>query len=311
MFNISLSHNDLDGYGSQFPIRVTHIDVNYYNIGYDEIAETLTGIDNHDYPKGTQLFVTDLNFSKDNAKQLIDMADRFDIVYIDHHLYDDEILEMFKNSSIEFVHDTSKSATLLSYEYFIKDDTILNVCDEQFEHLIQCINAYDIWLLDSPFWDEGFKLNNVFWDMTANSFNSHVINSGFEITDYISNRGNELSSNAKQYFDIIPKVVNDKGIMTMADSYMSFTQFLLPDYNYYMNVTSYKTLSFRTKDLEENVALKFKNDLCDYALTLDNVISSGGHMNAFGITINKQMTEEQHRTLVQKLFNKFNELQSL
>jgi len=315
---ISLSHNDLDGVVSQFSVRIkygennTYINTSYADISYylNEIKTSKTNVSN----QNQELIVTDLNFKSSDIDILISMSDDFDITYIDHHLYDENDLKKLYKSKITTVIDTSKSASLIAYEYFIKgNENALNHVDtDEFKYLVDCTNAYDIWLTDSELWDDGFKLNNAFWDLSLNSFASHVVSNSYMYTSYIKQRGNEIDNDARKYFlgeGSVPKVKENNGLLLFANRFVAYAQFLFPDFNYYMIVTSEKNISFRTKDLNDDSSLYFKDSICDYANSLDEVVSCGGHKQAFGVTLKSDLSDSDKQNVIQKLYNKFNEYQ--
>jgi len=150
-----LSHNDTDGFGSQYIVSKLFENIKYFNSGYGEkIDENLKKILKK-IKKKDMLLITDLNLT---MKQAIFLDDKrkekgFKLLLIDHHGTGEKVAKRFDWYNL----DTSKCATQLTYEYFFEPnvDTLL------LKYTADIINAYDLYQEDNKFFNSGKSLNGV------------------------------------------------------------------------------------------------------------------------------------------------------
>jgi len=315
----SLSHNDLDGIGSQWPIREYYGDkyVQYINIPYEKTDKTLDIIKNR-LEDGVQnkLFVTDLNFSSDEIDKLIEMSElNVDIVYIDHHEYDEVDLDKLKKSKIDVVHSIDFSATKLCFNLFKTYPSTPQIYnDECFINAIESVDHFDMWRVDDTHWNNGWKMNTLYWDsFPSTGFNVSFMQN-YQFTHFHNERFAEIEKNAKDYFNPLvsggaQKIVNENRVFVYADEYKAYvTRFY--DYDYYMIGSSYyNNLSIRVSDnVTDEQAKTLKDAICYYCDKIDDVVSCGGHLRAFGITINDDIETEDADTLINNIYNIFLEV---
>jgi len=174
MYFFHLSHTDLDGYGCQLISKKLFPNGNFYNANYGLevklfIEDILNNIQTIDKSKDIFFLITDLNLTYDESKKLDYDTKRLNqsgynitLQLLDHH-------GTGEKSALKYdwyFLDTAKSATKITYEYFIdRYSEFLGKCEENFELLIKAINAVDIWLED----DELFEFGKVCMSMISNA----------------------------------------------------------------------------------------------------------------------------------------------
>lgn len=156
-----LSHTDLDGYGCQMILnnyKDKFEDIEFFNANYGvEIFAKLTEIINSikdENVLNALILITDLNlnleegdFLEKEVKSLRENEINVEIKLLDHHISGKDSEEKFE----WYYLDTTKSATLITYEYFSNlYGKLLNL-----EKLIETINAIDLWIEDSEFFEFG------------------------------------------------------------------------------------------------------------------------------------------------------------
>ena len=154
---IIFTHNDLDMMGCMLNINhALNVKKKYFYTNYVNIPEIVGNIEAHILAnQNTHMIITDVSFSdnKDYLKQLYDTG--INITYIDHHLYPDNFFDAFPNMSVHW--DDTKSATMLCYEFFRNDNPNLL-------KLSTLIDVYDLWQVDSPYFDISQLLNAYYWN---------------------------------------------------------------------------------------------------------------------------------------------------
>lgn len=308
-----LSHTDLDGYGCQFVTKHYFENIKFYNSNYGkEIDERLNQIMNDIEVIDAEInviLITDLNLSIEQSKnfedKLSDIKKPTRLLLLDHHQSGADCEKAYP----WYFLDSSRCATKITYDFFSE----IYGKNENIEHLINVINAVDIWKNE----DSDFELGKVFLGMIATSrelnrimFNEentkymfsildqsmkflkikdshiiledniHAIKKSFfkqnEQNDTLSNLVSDynvlLLSNLKDKMSINYK--GYKGILTFNIGNVSVigNDFLVknPDYDFFMDVTSRKTVSFRSNG---------KVNVNKIAKELAN---GGGHVNASG-----------------------------
>ncbi|BAF70236.1 DHH family phosphoesterase [Nitratiruptor sp. SB155-2] len=147
-----LSHTDLDGYTCQFVTKQIYPDGFFTNANYgDEIMVRIEEIIQkmEENPAKEYFFlITDLNLSSEEAAFLQEKTKQFSnlkLQLLDHHISGLETSQQF-----HWYHlDVTKSASLITYEYFNKPQNL--------EYLIKAVNAVDIWLQE----DLAFEMGKV------------------------------------------------------------------------------------------------------------------------------------------------------
>ncbi len=304
-----LSHTDLDGYTCQFITKNLYPDGYFVNANYGEevivrIQEILELIETSLAQKHLFL-ITDLNLSEEEAAYLDEHIKKstkdIELVLLDHHLSGLETAQKYSWYHL----DATKSASLITYEHFQKDNTALYP-------LIKAVNAVDIWLQE----DESFEFGKVLMRLvdeakeinrfTFNSENlkykhtmlqnamqyigkeqSHIkldddlckIKKSFFIKQNNDTMDNLITSYILDLIDTQKEHMtiyfqNNKGILTygIQNSSIVGNGFLQrnPDYHFFMNVSPRGTFSLRA------------DNKMDVSKMAETIAGGGGHPNASG-----------------------------
>lgn len=192
---ISLSHTDLDGYGSQFIIHNsigTKKEIEYLNADYHELTDYLVSIDSRLLGKDTLLLITDLNFNDEQIEICNRMINRgMTVIVIDHH----NTKSVLANEAPWYFVDSSNCATYWTWHHLSKYfelDTI--------KHIADSINIYDTWRKENHelFWKASLVSNIVFdnhFEVPAirREFNFYMIDNLFNILTQCTTEEVELN----------------------------------------------------------------------------------------------------------------------
>ena len=158
---LSISHTDLDGYGSQYIVKkaLHQHDITFKNLDYPETEEFFRSTD---FSKYNLVVITDLNLSKvilDIINECIN-RDRVEFIVIDHH-------ECIGVESLPWYNlDKSCSAALGTYNYFYRDEYgNIDKGSEKLQAFAQLVSIYDIWLATDPLFNTATFLSDVVFSM--------------------------------------------------------------------------------------------------------------------------------------------------
>ncbi len=156
-----LSHTDLDGYGCQMILdnyKENFEEVSFFNANYGveilaRLNEIINCIKNTNY-LNSMILITDLNlnldecnFLENEVKTLRENGFNIELKLLDHHISGKESEAQFS----WYYLDIEKSATLITYEYFSNIYAKLT----HLEKLIETINAIDLWIENSAYFEFG------------------------------------------------------------------------------------------------------------------------------------------------------------
>lgn len=156
MSRIVCTHIDLDGLGCQ-------IVFDYFKIPYDKILSCdYNRFDDEkefnqllDYD---EIIMTDYSVSKEIVEKLLSKSKVVKI--LDHHENEEVAkLQDINNSNFTFIYDTTKTGTLLTFEYFEKGKRV----KKSFYQLMELINCYDLFKKEDPLWEQAQDLNRVLY----------------------------------------------------------------------------------------------------------------------------------------------------
>ncbi|MEA3384498.1 MAG: phosphoesterase [Campylobacterota bacterium] len=173
-----ISHTDMDGYGCHLISKKIYKDGYFLNANYGLevkmfIKDVLSKIELCSKDEDILFMITDLNLTTDEAKHLNNNINRLNengynikLQLLDHHGTGQKSADRFD----WYFLDTSRCATLITYEYFKENyPEFEELCEKNFDKLVQAINAADIWK-DK---DELFEYGKVIMSMVSKS---HEIN---------------------------------------------------------------------------------------------------------------------------------------
>ena len=293
---IHLSHTDLDGEGciiiAQNYLKnraVKRISYNSILPTLGEIADEIDG-DEVNY----QLLITDLKLSDQDFKFLKKISHLFSkIVVIDHHLYEFEIPEI---QNAEIIINTDYCATALTYKYFAQQIDL-----NSFKSFVKLVNTFDLWKNTSADFSEAKTLNRLYWNLGARVFNKRFFFNP-NITESLRLKAQEIMDEIKAYF----KDCEENGILTynpivtvsLCDKHIGE---LKEFYNskVLINLRNNYHYSIRLDDeLSDEECEKIRNIILE-SVTDSKCINKGGHLRAFGITM-EQMTPDEAKTETEK-----------
>ena len=159
-FIYHLSHIDLDGYGCQYlTSKIFNDKIKYYNANYggevntrlEEIYSDITKDKEINATLKPLILITDLNLTTKEGNALEKEAIKLGakIVLLDHHATGVNASERFA----WYYLDTTRCATKITYAW-LKEHFDFDKSGE-FEAIVEAINAIDIWVEDSKYFDYG------------------------------------------------------------------------------------------------------------------------------------------------------------
>ena len=286
-----LSHNDMDGAGCALVLETKFQFDSVTHSRYIDIIDNLKIIDENITVHTKSVFITDLMFKDDAFIELFRLAmnhPNVKFIYIDHHSYADkelELLNKFKKMENSIViHDESKCATKLCFEFINSDD-------EDLYRFVRFVNAYDIYLEEQPEFRVGFLLNNIFWSIKMNGFKFAMHKNNFKIPKSFITLNEELIEKKNKKFKqleeqgLIIKDEDNQVLLAFSDTYKSDYIHDYPGYKaYVLPYQSNNNISVRFRDFDEH-ATEAKEKIMQLVNSYPNTVSAGGHEFAFGITI--------------------------
>jgi len=305
-----LTHNDLDGYGCRFVLDNIYNFETIIHSNYEDISEYLKAIKLNS--KDKILLITDLNFKKENIKEMLNLLkDGWKIRYFDHHKYDENILKIFeklKKYDFKYIIDTNRSATKIVFDTFKHKLKLNEQKLKNLTSLVEIINTYDLWKLESPLWDKAFAINNIFYLVGENNFYRKVSKNEFVILNEFKEQYKEYIKRKNQYFNYLKEkgniIANDNILLVIMESYefSSFVTFEFPNYQHYIIVYPFANrISLRHRDISEEEMEKKFNKLIQ--ITHPKINSIGGHLFAQGITLYNDTKIEDLYEIIEMIGN--------
>ena len=284
---IVFSHNDLDMAGTVLNIeyKMPGIKKKYFYTNYGDIENQVQDIEDYVNQHGNKYcLMTDISWST-SPVALHRMCALFEkITLIDHHLYPDGFFNAYPKLKVHW--DKTKSATLLTNEYF-KNDSV------ELRKLSELIDVYDLWQDTLPQFTDAQDLNEFFWEIGREKFINDCINSGFKLPYYYESVVSDIQS---KYTGEIAKYENRKlihrsGKITVAFVDTWFNQILVKEMNegkdFVINATSFGIFKIRINTAA--LITSEQKDLLRLALCGTKDI---GHSNAFSYKMKDSVSFE-------------------
>ena len=207
-----LSHIDLDGYTAQLISTLYMKKYEFYNTNYgieitsklDKIMQKINASENIDFI----LLITDVNLTLEQSSyidKLVKSSDKnIKLQLLDHHITGKSSADAYE----WYYLDNSKSATLITYEYYKKNYKLLDEKSNLFlENLVSCTNAIDIWIEESPYFEFGKTLSKMINDareLSKESFgnidNEYKISLLIKATKFLSYENPHIALDENIYF---------------------------------------------------------------------------------------------------------------
>lgn len=299
---ISLSHTDLDGASAQIVIYQTFGEINTLNCGYGKVGEYLDIIEDmmRHHTGNDRVFITDLHFEEKFMVQLQRLATMFPLgnfVYIDHHDYEYDP-KTYALPNLKIIVSNQYSATKLTYGYLKKNGGLQPT--PELTRFVNIVDAYDLWRTEDPHFMEGMKYNDIFWDYFARAFYVR-----FKDIHAFRSSDKELSAKMDTKRVKLFKKLQETGkifgypnkcmLIAFLNEHRSYMTVDFHGYLSYVNTTTFGSISIRLDNrVPKETAKYIKDTLVSWVTSRDDVISAGGHVHAFGITIHEKYKEPEY-----------------
>ena len=341
-----LSHTDLDGYGCQFITKKVFPDAIFYNANYGLevklfLEDILTKIEELDKSENVLFMITDLNLTLDESKNLNHKIKKLNengfnikLQLLDHH---GTGLKCSQKYDWYFL-DTNRSATKITYDYFCENySEFKELCEENFEKLIDAINAVDIWLEDEDLFEFGkvcmsmisksYEINNILFRDKSRDYKFYLLQQSIK---YIANKDGHISfdeniyhikkeylklSNLNDTMDNLSSIYLVKSLENKKDQLTV----------YYKEHKGLLTFTLGGISIPANTFLKANDDYdffidvsrrgkaslradnkIDVAVLADKLAKGGGHPNASGLAFRdwkETILYENVKSYIQKKLN--------
>lgn len=300
---IIFTHNDLDAGGTIINIeyKMPEIKKKYFYTNYGDIEKQVQDIEDYVTQHGNKYcLMTDISWST-SPESLHKMCSLFEkITLIDHHLYPDGFFDAYPKLKVHW--DKSKSATLLTYEYFKNDNTELR-------KLSELVDVYDLWQDTLPLFTEAQDLNEFFWEIGREKFINDCINSGYKLPHYYDSVVSDIQ---RRYTEEIAKFENRKLIhrsakVTVAFVDSWFNQILVKEMkegkDFVINATPFGIFKIRI-----NAAAPITSEQKDLLRMSLCGTKDIGHSNAFSYKMKEQVSFENIMKHIKSVIDEINRI---
>lgn len=261
-----LSHNDLDGYSSQYAMSFTGEDIKYFNTSYEDVGININLIikDILSNKKDKILFlITDVSLTEEWVKKLnnfkrgnknIDIT----IQLLDHHKSNENLS---KENEWYFL-DMNKCATLITCEYVIKNFDISKKDKNYLTFLGEFVDSHDRWLETHKYHNKANFLSDCVYEL---EFPDFLKESNREFVFFLIEK---ISLYFKETF-FSKYIYNDKNIQNcekyVLNLYREFLSNKIPD-----KILKEKNLKINHKMFYYFSVLFEKLETKTYYLTIEN-----------------------------------------
>lgn len=258
-----ISHNDLDGYGSQFIVSRIFYNVAYFNSDYKDIDYTINQAIKQikmeilaaKPPK--LLLITDVNLTLESAeslnKKIKGLPVKVDLKLIDHHATGKDCVKKF-----DWYHvDTTCCAARLTYQWL--KPWLNSENDSYLDALSTLVNVTDLWLTDDPQFNLANLMSDVIFDRPLmikemeeyhrNYLFQHIC----EIFEHIQ-KGNDLETIERDFYSIRlnylracgidEAIIDDKNISLEGKYHLLILKYLQEAPPPIINIEGYKVAIF-------------------------------------------------------------------
>jgi len=233
-----ISHTDLDGYGCQLTTQKIFPNAVYYNANYGIevkmfLKDALQQIAMQEKTENIFLLITDLNLTPEESKgldrditKLNEDGFQIKLQLLDHHGTGQKSADKYD----WYFLDTNRSATQITFDYFSEHNPeFLKNCPENYEKLIQAINAVDIWLEDDNLFEFGkvcmsmiskaYEINNSLFSQQSREYKHFLLT---ESLQYVNKEDGHilLDENVYHLKKEFLKIDNNNTIDNLSSNYL-------------------------------------------------------------------------------------------
>jgi len=317
-----ISHTDMDGYGCQLISKKIFKDGYFLNANYGLevkmfIQDVLLKIQECNKIEEILFMITDLNLTMDEAKNLNNNINKLNndgynikVQLLDHH-------GTGLKSSLRFdwyYLDTTRCATLITYDYFIENyPQFKDSCEDNFDKLVQAINAADIWKEEDELFEYGkvcmsmisksYEINNMLFPAQNRDYKLFLLSKALQ---FVSLEDGHIALD-EQIYSFKKEYLNQTKVNNTIDNLSS--QYLVNSLGskkeeltiYYQNHKGLLTYSLGSISIPANAFLKANSDYdffidiskrgraglradnkIDVSILAQKLAGGGGHPNASG-----------------------------
>jgi oligoribonuclease NrnB/cAMP/cGMP phosphodiesterase (DHH superfamily) len=286
---LNVSHNDMDGIGTNIVISNCANNVTHRKVSYPTIDDVIKKVNFDDYDC---VIISDI--SPEGAVELLDISDK--IVLLDHH---PTAMKHHNPSKNRFVYE-GKSATHLVKEFC---ELVFGYDISYLDDLVYLINDYDMWEHNDP----RSKLMNVlyytYWD---DKFKRRFFEGVTEFTDEEKDRFKKREQDFNELYDALDVYDLDsiQGCLITCDEFVNDVCEKLLDEEGYQIV-------FARNSNSKNVSVRSRIVDCDLGGLLKEFEIGGGHPAAGGMHAPDLIKFQKNLTLVEKtLYKRFESVRS-
>jgi oligoribonuclease NrnB/cAMP/cGMP phosphodiesterase (DHH superfamily) len=232
------------------------------------------------------VFVTDLSFSLEQLTKLSHVADKYSDIqfyFIDHHPFEGDYSHL-KSENFHIVISDKASATKLTNLYIKKNWDTPEL--PELDQFVDYVNAYDIWLDDTPEFKVGFVYNELFWLYGFQHFWGRF-NGDYKLRNSDKEKYKEVIQKKNKLLDKLWKsgrvldIGNKDLFMIFIDEYHSHITLDYTGYKVYVIISSNGKCSVRLKNVKDKEQIQ--GLMFNEIEKLPNINNFGGHHGAFGI----------------------------
>jgi len=296
---INFTHSDLDGVVCS--IIMSHLfkdhlklgDIQQVQLNYVDTEQMILNTLNSQ-KENVFVIITDLRIETKFLKTILKMDSVFKLVYIDHHEREDDrrgldsLMYVHKEKFI-YIWRIGYSASELSYQLAKKQNVPIT---DKLNYLVQCADLYDEWRIKDKRFQEGFNLNEIYWEFGFEKFFEYFYEGlvwNDEINDTVKTKLKEqddfFKENDENYCQII-ELKKDRKLLVSFNPQGKFNNL----YTLRYDADLFLLFAYETGGLLK-FSVRSKNSYFDCNLITKNIskyikdAKGGGHKGASGLSV--------------------------
>jgi hypothetical protein len=294
---VALTDYDLDGAGASILLDYAFNVVGRKQQGYSKLQRNLEAI-RTEYATINTLVVADICMPPETLQWAVEHFDH--VVYFDHHEQSELFLPLAEASPEKFTIHWTKDlcSCALVYRAYVMNG---GKQTPELDALVQHVNAYDLWHKDSDDFDNGVKMNDLFWELHMQNFRERF-KTGFN--GFTEMEAKQTAAKHNLRIEIVNRALTEKtasgSTIVMIDNpeAINFVATHLEGDIFYVLYPNQGTgkvhLSARCKDKMPAINLDMAFQELAGERFMDGLITAGGgHANAIGVQFADGVTPNQ------------------